>query len=123
MRIKPHARLLLATAASTAGLSACASPSNTPEGFTARTGIALCKEARVRDVNKDDPSRRSGFVEIYLVRVNMSETCTRDFFRDLERSSGRRCQNRDSCQVVSKRGPSIGAAKVAEGEYEIVWAG
>lgn len=105
------------------GLSSCAPPSNTPEGFTAKTGIALCKEAQVRDVNKNDPSRRSGFIEVYLVRVNMSETCARDFFRDLERSSGRRCQNLDSCQVLSKRGPSIGAAKVAEGEYEIVWAG
>ncbi|MFL6843601.1 MAG: hypothetical protein ACJ8ER_01830 [Allosphingosinicella sp.] len=105
-------------------LSSCAPPSNTPEGFTAKTDIALCKEAHVTDVNKNDPSRRSGlFTETYLVRVKMSEKCAQDFFRDLERSSGERCQNRDSCQVLSRRGPSITAAKVGSGEYEIVWIG
>jgi hypothetical protein len=104
-------------------LSSCAPPSNTPEGFTAKTGIALCKEAHVTDVNKNEPSRRSGFTEVYLVRVKMSEKCAKDFFRDLERSSGRRCQNPDSCQVLSQRGPSITAVKIANGEYEIVWIG
>lgn len=104
-------------------LPSCAPSSSTPEGFTTKTDIALCKEARVTDVNKDEPSRHSGFTEVYLVRVKMSEKCAKDFFRDLERSSGRRCQNPDSCQVLSQRGPSITAAKVAEDEYEVVWIG
>lgn len=105
------------------GLSSCAPPSNTPEGFTAKTDIPLCKDAQVAHVNKDDPKRVSGFVEVYSAKVKMSDKCAQDFFRDLERSSGRRCQKPDRCHVMSRRGPVITATKIGNQEYQVVWVG
>ncbi|MEA3010835.1 MAG: hypothetical protein QOJ91_2527 [Sphingomonadales bacterium] len=104
------------------GLSSCAPPSNTPEGFTAKTDIPLCKEARVVHVNKNDPARTSGFVEVYQARVKMSERCAKDFYRDLERSTGTRCPPQGNCQMLSRRGPSITVVRL-DGEYEIFWVG
>lgn len=103
------------------GLSSCTS-SDTPEGFTARTDIPLCKEARVVHVNKDDPTRRSGFVEVYQARVKMSEQCAKDFYRDLERSTGSRCPPQGNCQMLSRQGPSITVVRLKD-EYEIFWIG
>lgn len=120
--MRSGARLLIATSALTAGLSSCAPSSNTPEGFTAKTDIPLCKEAHVTHVNRDDPTRVSGFIEFYEVRVKMSEKCAEDFFRDFERSSGKPCPSHDSCHVLSRRGPSIGISR-KNGDYEILWAG
>jgi hypothetical protein len=104
------------------GLSSCAPPSNTPEGFTAKTDIPLCKEARVVHVNKDDPTRTSGFVELYQARVRMSEGCAMAFYRDLERSTGTRCPPQGNCHMLSRRGPSITVVRL-NGEYEIFWLG
>jgi hypothetical protein len=123
LRLSVPVRRTITFAVAACGLSSCAPPSNTPDGFTAKTDIALCKEAQVVHVNKNDPKRVSGFVEVYNARVKMSDECAQDFFRDLERSSGRRCRRPDSCQVMSRRGPSITAAKIGNHEYQIVWVG
>jgi hypothetical protein len=104
------------------GLSSCAPPSNTPAGFTAKTGIPLCNDARVVHVNKDDPERASGFVEAYRARVKMSDSCAKQFYKDLEQSTGSRCPAKGDCQMLSQRGPSISVAK-RNGEYDIFWIG
>lgn len=73
-------------------------------------------------VNKDDPSRRSGFVEVYHAQVTMSDKCAEQFYRDLEQSTGSRCPKQGACQMLSRRGPSISVAK-RNGKYDIFWIG
>lgn len=115
--IRPALILVAAVAAAACGLAR-----DTPEGFTASTGIPLCKEARVERTNKDDPARSSGFTEVYLFRVEMSDRCAADFRQELERASGERCEVKDSCHVITREGLTIGATK-SGGAYEIVAVG
>lgn len=122
LRLSLPVRRTITFALAACGLSSCAPPSNTPEGFTAKTDIPLCKEARVVHVNKDDPARSSGFTEIYQARVKMSDKCAEQFYGDLEQSTGSRCPSQGACQMLSRRGPSISVAKI-NGEYEIFWVG
>jgi hypothetical protein len=105
-----------------AATGGCGPPSNTPAGFTAKTHIPLCSEARVEHVNRKDPTRIVGREEIYLVRVTMSDQCWQDLREELERASGQSCQNPDGCHVITRRGFHIGASKV-NGGYEVISTG
>ena len=100
-------------------LASCSPSEDSPSGFTDRTGIPLCKEAHVKRTNSNDPARTSGFTEVYLFRVEMSDQCAEDFWRELQVASNEKCKVRDSCHVMSRRGASIGAKKMT-GYYEIV---
>ena len=71
----PTPRLLIAAAA--ALLSGCApEPAGTPEYFSARTGVALCRSARIREIDQGE-AVAGGRDNVYEVELSMDAACER----------------------------------------------
>lgn len=85
-------------------LASCGKREETPNYFRHVTGIQLCPEASVRNVNAQAADRSPGFDSIYIVDVAMPGTCEPGFLRSVEQQIGVLCTPGAVCTGQAKNG-------------------
>lgn len=85
-------------------ITGCTDRPETPEYFTRVTGIGLCPDAKVKNINAADPSRSPGFDSIYVVHVSASRKCINETIKQIARKIGKSCDYSNNCSGTSNNG-------------------
>lgn len=85
-------------------LQSCGERPETTTYFSQVTGLPLCSEASVRNVNARAPDRSTGFDSIYIVDVAMPAACKATFAKAVGQHIGAKCEPSDGCSGSAKNG-------------------
>lgn len=83
-------------------LAGCGRP-ETPAYFSKVTGIPICGELHVKNLNADSVSRSPGFDSIYVVKLNGPVECIDDLFEKASNLVRAICDRRHPCGGLTAR--------------------
>jgi hypothetical protein len=86
----------------------------TPEFFSSKTGIKLCKNAVVKNQKISDYDYSTDF--IYAVRITASKKCIDTFYNSVRQVFLVNCYNIRICQFMSEKSWSYNIVRVNEKE-------
>ena len=96
-------------------LTSCGERQETAAYFTKATGLPLCSDASVRNVNANAPDRSPGFDSIYIVDVSMPVSCKSSFLEAVGQRIGAQCDGSKGCSGNAKDGDFYGIEPRAAG--------
>ena len=85
----------------------------TPQLFSKKTGIALCTEARVKNIKVGNYDYETDFV--YSVRISSNKKCIKSFYKRINNDFGVNCQNRQICEFVNEKSWSYKVMQIRDG--------
>jgi hypothetical protein len=85
-------------------LASCEERQETAAYFTKVTGLPLCSDASVRNVNSNAPDRSPGFDSVYIVEVSMPASCKGSFVNAVGQRIGAQCDRSAGCSGNAKNG-------------------
>ena len=85
-------------------LASCGERQETAAYFTKVTGLPLCSDASVRNVNSNASDRSPGFDSVYVVDLSMPPSCRWTFVKAVGQRIGAQCDWSASCSGNGKNG-------------------
>ncbi|MXO96337.1 hypothetical protein GRI34_07870 [Erythrobacter aquimaris] len=89
----------------------------TPEFFQSKTGLAICRDAVVRNVRVGDYDHETDFT--YGVRLKMSDECKDNFLEEIEEQLGVHCPT-VTCSFMDANAWSYEISTLADGEINFI---
>lgn len=72
-----------------------------PEFFSSKTGIELCKNAVIKNLKISDYDYNTDF--IYAVRITASKKCINEFYNSVKHEFSVDCRNSLNCQFMNRK--------------------
>lgn len=89
----------------------------TPEFFQSKTGLAICRDAQVRNVRVGDYDFETDFT--YGVRLKMSDECKDDFLEEIQKRLGVHCPT-NGCSFMDANAWSYEISTLPDGQINFV---
>ena len=75
-------------------IAGCAKKEETPEYFNRVTGLAICKSAKITNV-EPEKGVNPGIDILYIVKIEQNLSCENTFLKQVELSNNRNIENRN----------------------------
>ena len=98
----------------TAALMSCSRPES-PEYFSDITGLKVCNDMRIINVNAHAENRSPGFDSVYIVKVYGTKNCLEMTYNSASLILEKKCNFNHVCSGVTKQGIFLSLEPQANG--------